>query len=255
MTELTEVEKDQYFIDLWMGAIRNIYKNEYLRPPKEGSTGYKHLVKARQIADKMGGEYSDYIKCQISALSYVHVKPMPFHLATDNAKKRFKRYQVKYNKFIHPAYVADGDSFLVTATGKRYPIRQVESASSTDEIASKVLKLLEVSEDGINSLTEERRAVFRDEAYYFEAKAFYNGRIIPEGFRKLKNLLTGQLQQGQEADVEKVEDLQRVDELPQRGVPTPIGTQNNSDLRNKHVRCHTLPTEPEPEVSVPECPF
>jgi hypothetical protein len=212
---MTDEEKDQYFTDLWMGAIRSIYKNEFLRPPKSGSAGNKHLLKARRICDEMGGDYSDYIKCHLLALQYVNVKPQPFHLATDNAKKRFHRYQIKYNKWIRPLFRVDGESFIVTETNKIYQTREVELASSVDPRAHHILQLLEVP---YNEIPESSKEEIYFEAAYLEAKARFNGRPLPASFRDFKRRVTDDVRKEQEPQSEEVESVQPLAPVPTEGL-------------------------------------
>jgi len=214
---MTDDEKDQYFIDLWMAAIRGVYKNEYLRPPKVDSTGYRHLLKARKICDDMGGDYSDYIKCHLLALQHVNVKPQPFHLATDNAKKRFHRYQIKYNKWIRPLYRCDGESFIVVETNLIYPMEEVERATSLDERAHRILQLLEVPYEEIPD--DQKEQIYLDAAYV-EAKARHNGRIIPSSFYGFKRRLAVELRKGQEARPKEVESVQPLADVQEPNVCT-----------------------------------
>jgi len=178
---MTDEEKTQFFIDLYMTALRAFYNNEFLKEPNPTSERYKQLDKARQIVDANGGEYSEFINLQFQAFRKMKIAPKPHHLISEGAIKRYQSYQMKHNSYNTKEYTTHGDYLTVKKSRITYPISQILLPVSQDTTALHAYNI-PTSDAGIFvDGTEEDR----DALYYLEAKLKYKGVEIPESIKKL----------------------------------------------------------------------
>jgi len=125
------------FIELYMAALRAVVKKP-VPSPRKGSARYEALDRARQLVDKLGGDYADYIRVQFEAYRFMRTSayPKPESLVSVKAIERFKGWQRRHNKYAGNAFTLDGDSFIVNSTGKVYPLRNVLMGTADDILAT-----------------------------------------------------------------------------------------------------------------------
>lgn len=182
---MTEEEKTQYFIDLYMAALRGFYHNDFLKDPNPISDRYKQLEQARRIVDDLGGEYAEYINVQFAAFRRFRTAPKPPHLILEGAIKRYKAYQRKNNIFYTKEYRTYGDYLEVSKTRKVYPLSQVLLPVSQDTTALMAYSLVKDKiKEGVR-ITEGNG----ESIYYLEAKLKYKGVEVPDAIKEILSLL------------------------------------------------------------------
>ena len=179
----TEEWKTQFFIDLYMYALRIAANNIFLKAPKEGSKRWIALNTARQLVDEMGGDYDDFIRLQFTIFKRLGFPPKPEQLITQNAINRYKIHQKLKNRVHYKEYSVDGDYFIVHKTNRRYPLSQVNLPSTSDPDANFAFALSEG--EGIRHLSEKEQSEAKASVIYAVQKLCYKGRHIPERLLKL----------------------------------------------------------------------
>ena len=185
MKALSEERKTELFVQLFMEALKAATKNAFLQSPKVGSEKWLELEKARKLVDQMDGDMGDFIRCQFRALQHFKTIPQPHHLSSTKAVERYLIHQKMKRSYRREKYSIEGENVTVYATGKVYPIRQLDSSNEQDPDAAWAIhvtannpKLLPTEEDGAAEALE-----------YLVVKYEYKGRTVPENvIRKLKEL-------------------------------------------------------------------
>ena len=183
-----EINADEYFIDLYMMALRGFYKNNFLKYPKVGSDRYNNLVKARKIVDDMNGEYSDFIQFQFMVYSKFRIVPKPESLITEKSIRRYIAHQKLKNIYNTKEYFLKGDNFIVKKTNILYPFSQILSSTSQDSLASYAYSVSKMETD--KEISEAQKDRIRVSLSYLEAKLKYHRAVIPESIQELINKFT-----------------------------------------------------------------
>ena len=178
---MNEKEKTQYFIELYMAALRGYYQNPFLKEPNLASERYIQLDKARQIVEMLEGEASEYIHVQFQAFKQIKTAPKPHHLISDKAIKRYQAYQKQSNKYHRKEYNTNGDFLTVSLTRKIYPISQVLLPTSQDPTALYAYSLSKMEK----KQTKSKRAEGIEAVAYLVAKLVYKKVQIPESINEL----------------------------------------------------------------------
>ena len=180
---------------MYMSALKAVCKNPFLKSPAVGSKKYEQLDQARQVVDDLGGDYSDYIHVQFQAFRGMKgiSAPKPEHLISKGAIERYKVFQMRKNRYTKEAYSIDGDVFIVTATGKRYPFWRVELSSNEDMDSIRVLLLVQSS--SYKKMNREELIKALEDIEYFLAKLKYKGKMptnsLIEARDEIKELVKG----------------------------------------------------------------
>ena len=179
---LTDEQRTEYFIELYMHALRAAYKNPFLRPPNPNSERWKNLDKARWIVDQLCGEYSDYILTQFRAFKKLKFAPKPEHLVTDKAIARFKMFQKMKNRYFYPEFALEGNELIVRATSKRYSLTQVELPATQDSLSNYALSL--ASNETLPNLSEEGKQRAIEALEYTICKFLFKKKPLPKGIKE-----------------------------------------------------------------------
>jgi hypothetical protein len=185
LTMLSEGEKTQYFIDLYMAAFRGFYNMEFMSPPNTNSDRYKQLDEARKLVDKIHGEYEDFILFQFQVFKKMKLAPKPHHLVSQNSIKRYELHQKKCNIYNTEVYSAHGDTFIVKKSWRTYPFSKVLLPTSQDMDAMHAYSLSESKTWSVLQATADDT----DALYYLEAKLAYRGAAIPKSIKKLLEVI------------------------------------------------------------------
>ena len=180
---MTDEEKTSYFIDLYIIALQSFYNNDFLRPPNPTSERYAQLNEARIICDKIGAEYSDYIRFHFDMLRGRKTAPKPAHLISLKIVKMYRAYQMKHNKSITKEYTTNEDRFIVNATRKMYHLDQVLLPVSQDSIASMAYQYIE--ETPVSELSAAEVPKVLEYLYYLRAKLTYKGAVTPTRVKEM----------------------------------------------------------------------
>jgi hypothetical protein len=175
--------ENEYFIDLYMSALQGFYSNPYLKPPKIGSERYNNLIRAREIVDKIEGEYSDFISFQFIVYKHFRIAPKPENLITEKSIRRYVAHQKLKNLYNTKEYFIHGDSFTVKKTRITYPFSQVLVNVSQDSVANYAYSIpkMEINEE----LSEAQKDRIRISLAYLEAKLKYQRITIPDSIKEL----------------------------------------------------------------------
>lgn len=182
---MTEKEKTNYFIELYIVALRAYCNNWFLKEPNPNSERYKQLDMARKIVDELRGEYADYINLQFQIFRKLKIAPKPHHLISIGAVRRYKSHQKKYNIYDMEDYTTNGDFLTIKKTRKIYSISQILLPTNQDTLALHAYNLskMETWED----LSKDEKN--RDAIIYLIIKLKYKEAIIPESIKEIAKKL------------------------------------------------------------------
>ena len=184
---MIEKEKNNYFIDLYMSALRGFYSNQYLQSPKENSKRHSDLIKAREMVDQLEGDYVDFILFQFRVYKKFRAAPKPENLITESSIGRYITHQKLKNIYNTEVYFLNGDSFVVKKTNKTYPFTRILLPTNQDSLASFAYS---VSPEKINQLlSEDTRDRIRESLAYLEAKLIYKKVPIPNSILDLLKIV------------------------------------------------------------------
>jgi hypothetical protein len=184
---ITGEEKTQWFIDLYIAALRAYWGNPFLKEPNPTSERYAQLDKARQIVDMLEGDYSEYIHLQFQAFKQLKIAPKPYHLISDNAVKRYQAYQKRTNRYYTEDYSVNGDFLTVSKTRKIYPLSQILLPTSQDSTALYAYSLSKMEND--TSVSEDTQKRNRESVLYLIAKLKYKKVQVPKSIIELAKKL------------------------------------------------------------------
>jgi len=170
-------EQINYFIRCYMEALRSASGQPHLRYPKKGSKRWDQLVRAKEIVDRVGGEYTDFIHVQFQAFRGMGFAPKPEHLITKKAVDRYLLHLGRKKYHNADLYLLDGEDFMVKDTGKFYPTRQVRLPEGKDPTA--LHAKLFAKTDNIHELTDYELEDGIQCCAYYEAKAEFIGIKTP----------------------------------------------------------------------------
>lgn len=184
---LTDEQRTEYFIELYMHALRAVYKNPFLKCPRFKSERWKNLDKARWIVDQLCGEYSDYILTQFRAFKKLKFAPKPEHLITNAAIARFKIFQKMKNRYFYPEFALQGNELIVKANNQRYSLTQVELPATQDSLSNYAMSL--ASNETLPNFSEEGKQRAIEALEYTICKFLFKKKPLPKGIKeKLEKL-------------------------------------------------------------------
>lgn len=184
---MNDHRKTQIFIDMYVSAKKAATQNPHFKAPKEGSKEWNYLDRARQMVDQVEGEYGDFIRTQFSVLAKIKVIPAPHNMCTPKALERYAIYKKMKNKYIAPAYTIEGEYFTVVATGRRYPLSQVDLPIHQDPDASFGQY---VADMGVVPVDKDRAIIAIE---YAMAKLAYKDKVPTEKLIRARKRLKGEI--------------------------------------------------------------
>ena len=177
------IDGEQYFIDLYMSAKRNMMKNNFIKPPKIGSKQHQNLIDAANLVEELHTNPIDFIQFFIKRLAPLRIFPQPYHLVSKKLVEKYRYHQVLKNVYECPEYSIDGDSFLIHVT--------LETVSYRNDIMVPVEKDMRVR--WATSISNQKDYILsnqdRRDVEYTIAKLRFLEKPIPENLSKVKGVL------------------------------------------------------------------
>ena len=183
--------KVESFIDLYIAAKRLNTKNQFLKPPKEGTKKYNLLVKAVEICEKIQANPVDFINWHIKRLSSIRVFPEPETLVNEKAINKYRVHQALKARYETPTYSRDGNEITIKPTFQSVKVSDFYVPMSKDGFSNYILYLIDTQ---LPKMSKEEAESALDKAYYTLAKADFLGKLeiinnIKELIGKLKEYI------------------------------------------------------------------
>jgi hypothetical protein len=171
-----------YLIDLYITLKRMVYKNTFIKLPKNIEKFNQQMQEVTDIINEYHIEPVDFLNFMVRWYSPMRIFPQPYHLKAEKALRRYLYHQTLKNKYVFDDYSIDGDEFTINET--------YETVSYGKDIGlpiDKDLRLkyaMHLANYPTGNLIHEPKSI-RDIAYAI-VKLRFLGKPIPNELMKLK---------------------------------------------------------------------
>jgi hypothetical protein len=173
------MDQEQYFINLYISAKRNIMKNNFIKSPKTGSKQYQNLIDAANLVENMHADPIDFIQFFIKRLSPLRIFPQPYHLVSKKLIEKYRYHQSLKNRYIFADYMMCGDDFTINRTYEVVSYRDAIMLPVDKDLRLKTVMFMCTQKD--HKLTDKDK---KDIAYAF-VKLNFLGKPVPEKLKML----------------------------------------------------------------------
>lgn len=170
-----------YFINIYINLKRNIFKNKFIKLPKDIDKFRKDIQEVIDFINQYHTDPVDFLKFMVRYYSPHRLFPTPRHLLAKKAIERYHYHQKLKNRYVYDDCTIDGDDVFVHETMETVSYRKdIMCPVAQDTRLRYVMFLIGGNNHKILNNKDKRDVI------YALVKLRLIGNPVPEELYKLK---------------------------------------------------------------------